>query len=97
LGCDEKIKGSVIDVVGDRGAELFNCLTAEDNVESGFLTCRNHLANWCAHTKFGVGVNHESYVDVLSEVICYDEGFHRLALYENILEIDSLGSGCNLL
>lgn len=97
LGCDEEIEGSIVDIVRDRCAELFYNLTAEDNVKSGFLSCGNHLANWRAHTKFRVGVHHESYVDILPEVICDDEGFRRLALHENVLEIDPLGSSSYLL
>ena len=66
LGSDKEIEGSVVDVVGDRRAELLHGLTAEDDVKSGFLSCGDYLADWGAHTEFRVGIHHESYIDVLS-------------------------------
>jgi hypothetical protein len=97
LGSDKEIEGSVVDVVGDRCAELFHGLTAEDDVKSGFLSCGNYLADWGAHTEFRVDIHHESYVNVLSEIICDDEGFGRLALDKNVFEIDPLRSSSDLL
>lgn len=47
--------------------------------------------------ELGVGVNHQSHIDVLAQVICDNERLRCVTLDEDIFEVNSLGTHRDLL
>ena len=92
----QEAEWSIVDVVCDLLVEDLGLLGAESDVKAGLLTWRNDLAEWGALSKLWVLVDHDSHVNVLSQVIRDVERPSGGALDEDVLEVDLLRTSVNL-
>lgn len=94
---DEEVERPVVDVVGDRRTKGFGGLAAEDDVETGLLSWRNHLRERTTLLELWVLINKETDVYVLPQVVGDDKALGGGGLDEDGLEVDLLWSCIDLL
>lgn len=97
LSCNQKVEGSVIDEISDWSAERLNLLGAENYVETGFLTWRDYLGKRSWQLKFRVLVNHQTHINIVTQIVCHDKWFYWLRLNKHIFEVYALGTSRDLL
>ena len=97
MSCDEEIEWSVVDIISDWSTESCGCLTAEDDIETCFLTRWDDLRERATLCKLLILINKETNIDVLSEIVGHDETLGRRGFDENSLKIDLLRTSVDLL
>lgn len=94
---NEEVKWSIINVVSDWSTESGGSLAAEYDVEACFLTRWDNLRKWATLLELGILINKKTNIDVLSEVIGYDETLCGGGFDEHSLEVDLLRTSIDLL
>lgn len=97
LSKNEEVEWSIINVICDWSTESGGSLAAEYDVETCFLTRWNNLREGTALLELGILINKKSDIDVLSEVVGYDETLGGGGFDEHSLKIDLLRTSINLL